>query len=75
MGAARMGGEGTSTQMDGQEEGLVARLWGPSEALGFAPFITEGLDAAVTVELRRVHDQVLVWAASGTNGGLELMLD
>jgi hypothetical protein len=60
-------------EADRDGEGLLARLWGPTEN-GFVPFIEEGLDAVVEVELRRVADGELVWAASGSHAGLELML-
>lgn len=51
----------------------TARLWGPAER-GFVPFIDEALDAAVSVELRRVADGSLVYAARGEGGALEDML-
>ncbi len=52
---------------------LLAKLWGPTKS-GFVQFIDEILDAEVSIELRKVSDGALVYAASGSNGGLELML-
>jgi hypothetical protein len=52
---------------------LLATLWGPTRSV-FVQFIDEILDAEVSVELRKVSDGALVYAASGDNGGLELML-
>ena len=52
---------------------LLAKLWGPTTS-GFVQFIDEILDAEVSLELRKVSDGTLIYAASGSNGGLELML-
>ena len=52
---------------------MLAKLWGPTKS-GFVQFIDEILDAEVSIELRKVSDGALVYAASGSNGGLELML-
>ena len=52
---------------------VVTKLWGPTRS-GFVQFIDEILDAEVSLELRRVSDGAIVYAARGDNGGLELML-
>ena len=51
----------------------TATLWGPHPR-GFLPFIDETLDAVLDVELRRVADDSLLYAASGSHAALEDML-
>jgi hypothetical protein len=41
---------------------------------GFVPFIDEGLDAQVSVELRSLADGSVVWSSRGDHAGLELMM-
>jgi hypothetical protein len=63
-------GEGAGSS---RRSSVLARLWGPTER-GFVPFIDEGLDAQVSVELRSLADGSVLWSSRGDHAGLELMM-